>query len=288
MVRSVAIVLCLAVGLALPALAQPDGERRVALVIGNAAYKLGPLKNPVNDARALSSALSELGFAVQARENVGTLQLIEALRSFTIQARDADVRLFYFAGHGVQHRGRNYLIPTDAEIKSEDDIPNRAADLNELIERLGQFSGGLNVIILDACRNNPFSGLTAIGPDGRAIRLRGGGAAGLARVEAPQGTLIAYATAPGGATQDSENAPNGLYTKHLLQHIATPGLPVEQLFKRVRIAVAEESGRRQVPWENSSLMGDFCFRPSAQGRCAMPDSGGMYEANGAAGRRARP
>ncbi|MCW5662066.1 MAG: caspase family protein [Burkholderiaceae bacterium] len=241
---------------------------RVALVIGNANYKVGALKNPVNDAKAVATSLRGLGFEVTHRENASLREMIEAFQQFSMQSKSADVRVVYYAGHGVQLNGRNYLLPVDTEIRAEDEMPNKSADLNEFLDRLGGIKQGINVVILDACRNNPFSGSVIVGPDGRRLKFRGMTPNGLAPVEAPLGSMIAFSTAPGGVALDNPEEKNSLYTKHLLEHMSAPGLPVELLFKRVRLAVAKETGRVQVPWESSSLTGDFCFRTVAGGACS--------------------
>jgi uncharacterized caspase-like protein len=250
-------------------------ERRVALVIGNSAYRIGPLKNPVADAQAVAWALRDLGFEVVLVEDGTLREMIEALRRFSHDARSAGVRLVYYAGHGVQLKGRNYLLPTDTEIGAEEQMPARSVDLNELIERLVALQQGINIVILDACRNNPFSGTEVLGPDGRRLRLRGPlpdmrPLPGLAPVEAPMGSVVAFATAPGGVALDNPKERHSLYTKHLLEQLQTPGLPIEMLFKQVRLNVARETGRMQVPWESSSLTGDFCFKPAPGGGCLMP------------------
>jgi uncharacterized caspase-like protein len=256
-----------------PALERTNGGARVALVIGNGAYQISPLKNPVNDARAMSGALKQLGFDVVLQENAGLDAMVGAIRTFSLKAKESEVRLFYYAGHGVQVKGKNYLIPVDADIQGEDEIPAKSADVTEVLERLGQLRTGLNIVILDACRNNPFATVGFVGPDGRLVRFRGVATPrpGLAQVEAPAGTLVAFATSPGAIALDGGNLPNSLYTKHLLANIATPGLPVEQMFKRVRVGVAQETNRQQVPWESSSLMGDFCFRTQPGGKCLVSD-----------------
>jgi uncharacterized caspase-like protein len=252
---------------------QDGGERRIALVIGNADYDFAPLKNPVNDAEAMAQALEKLGFKVIKRENGKLGEMLEAIREFSLKASSNDVRLLYYAGHGVQIDGKNYLIPVDADIHSDDDFPRKSVDMSELVNRLGRLDSGLNILILDACRNNPFKNVGYKTADGRFIRLRGGGRPGLARVDAPQGTLVAFSTAPGAAAMDGRGSANSLYTRHLLENISVPGLPVEQLFKRVRIAVAQETRRMQIPWESSSLMGDFCFRRSPAGTCEPGEQG---------------
>ncbi len=243
------------------------GERR-ALVIGNSDYRVGPLKNPVNDAAAVANSLRGLGFEVTLRENTTLGDMIEAFRRFSLDSRSARVRLLYYAGHGVQVKGRNYLLPVDTEIRAEDEIAAKSADLNELLDRLAAIKQGMNIIILDACRNNPFSGAEIVGPDGRRLKFRGATPAGLAPVEAPLGSMVAFSTAPGGVALDNPREPHSLYTKHLLSEMRSPGLPIELLFKEVRLSVARETGRVQVPWESSSLTGDFCFVPGADGTCS--------------------
>lgn len=242
-------------------------EKRYALVVGNADYRVGPLKNPINDARAMAQALQALGFEVKLKINATQQTLMESLRALLVEGRRHDVRLFYYAGHGVQVKGRNYLVPVDIDAQSEEDLIARSADLNGLIERLSEYRKGLNLLILDACRNNPFSTLTVATADGRLIRFRGATPSGLATLPSAEGTLVAYATAPGAIAMDGANASNGIYTRHLLANIATPGLTIEQLFKRVRMAVASETKRMQVPWENNSMLGEFCFKAGAGGRC---------------------
>lgn len=249
-----------------------SGERRTALVIGNGDYRFSPLKNPVNDAKAMAQVLRKLGFDVDYLENASLRATLEAMRNFALKSRRYDVRLFYYAGHGVQVNGKNYLIPIDAEIETEDDIATRSADISALLERLGQNATGMNIVILDACRNNPFADGAVLVADGRRIKFRGPTPAGLAPMDAPTGTLIAFSTAPGAVAIDGVGASNSLYTKHLVANLPTPGLPVEQLFKRVRIAVIQETRRQQVPWESSSLLGDFCFRPSREGACSYDGS----------------
>ncbi|HTP73033.1 MAG TPA: caspase family protein [Burkholderiaceae bacterium] len=241
---------------------------RVALVIGNAAYKVGALKNPVNDAQAVAGSLRAMGFEVTQRENTSLRDMIESFRQFSVQGQNADVRVVYYAGHGLQVKGKNYLLPVDTEIRAEDEVPTKSADLNEFLNRLSAIKNGINVVILDACRNNPFSGVEIVGPDGRRLKFRGATPSGLARVEAPLGTMVAFSTSPDGVALDNPQEKNSLFAKHLLQQMQEPGLPVEILFKRVRLAVASETNRVQVPWESSSLTGDFCFRTLGSGTCS--------------------
>jgi len=240
------LIACLTM-LAAPALA----ERRVALVIGNGAYKESPLKNPVNDARAMATKLKALGFQVIARENATKLEMERAVADFGDALRKPDtVGLVFYAGHGMQVQGKNYLLPVDAQIATETRVRLEALDLDAILDEMAAAETRVNLVILDACRNNPFE---------RKFRSVGGG---LAQVNAPQGTLIAYATAPGKTAADGSGA-NGLYTSKLLDALETPGLAVEDVFKRVRVEVAKASGNAQTPWESSSLTGDFYFKAPA-------------------------
>ena len=223
-------------------------EERIALVIGNAAYRIDPLDNPVNDARLLAQSLKQSGFAVSLQENLDRRGLVNALRDFGNRLGENTIALLYYAGHGLQLRDRNYLIPVDAEIRSEDEIPIAGVDLGFMLGRMSTARSRINIVILDACRNNPFAG-------------KGGPSAqGLAQMDAPVGTLLAYATAPGKLAADGSGA-NSLYATQLARHLLTPGLPVEHVFKRVREGVVRESREQQVPWESSSLQGEFAFVP---------------------------
>ncbi len=226
-------------------------DRRVALVVGNSAYKSSPLPNPVNDAKAMSAALRKQGFEVIERENVSREGFATAAREFGDRLRGASVALFYYAGHGLQVRGRNFLVPVDADIAREDEVPYRSVDVNEILDKMDSARTPINVVMLDACRNNPFA---------RSFKLS---QVGLAQMDAPAGTLIAFATSPGSVAQDGEGD-NGLYTSAVLRHMATEGLPIEQLLKRVRVDVARASNNGQVPWESSSLNRDFSFAQSVR------------------------
>ena len=244
-------------------------ERKLALVIGNGSYRNGPLKNPVGDAKAVAESLRALGFEVTLRTDAALADMLEAMRQFSVRAADATVRLVFFAGHGLQSRGKNYLLPVDADIKGEDEVASRSADVGELIERLGRVQHGINIVILDACRNNPFAGGEIVGADGRRLKFRGIATKGLAPIDAPAGTMVAFSTAPGGVALDNPTEAHSLYTKHLIESMQTPGLPVELLFKQVRIGVARDTQRMQVPWESSSLTGEFCFKADGKGTCSV-------------------
>jgi uncharacterized caspase-like protein len=253
---------------ALPVLpAMGAAESRIALVIGNGAYRAAPLKNPPRDAAAVAQSLRALGYEVTLRQNTPLRELIESLREFSLRAPKAAVRMLFYAGHGVQVKGRNYLVPIDADPQSEDDIQRQSADVGEFVDRLSAIRQGANIVVLDACRVNPFAAGVIVGPDGRRLKFRGATPGGLAPLDAPVGTLVAFSTAPNGVALDGAGGDHSVYARHLLANLPTPGLQIEQLFKRVRIAVAEETGRVQVPWESSSLTGDFCFKADAKGRC---------------------
>jgi uncharacterized caspase-like protein len=261
-------LLCYALGAATGAAnAQEGAGARIALVIGNGAYRSAPLKNPAGDGSAVAGMLRGLGYQVTLCQNTSLRELIEALREFSIRAPKASVRMLFYAGHGVQVKGRNYLVPIDADPKSEDDVPRQSADVGEFIDRLSAIRSGANIVVLDACRVNPFAGGVIVGPDGRRLKFRGLTPRGLASVDAPVGTLVAFSTAPNGVALDGSDGDHSVYARHLLAHLPTPGLPIEQLFKRIRIGVAQDTGRVQVPWESSSLTADFCFKSDAAGRC---------------------
>lgn len=238
-------------------------EPRLALVIGNSAYKDAPLDNPVNDARDLAATLKTIGFEVLQRENLNALEMKKAIREFgdKLQANRGGVGLFFYAGHGVQVKGNNFLIPVGHDFRTENDIEDDAIDANTVLRRLEEAQNRINIVILDACRNNPFARTDR----SRALTR------GLARMEAPSGALIAFATAPGTEARDGSGK-NGLYTKHLMSHIKTRGLTLEQVFKRTRAGVEAESGRQQSPREESSLKGDdFYFVPPAPAQTTAAD-----------------
>ena len=238
----------------------PASERRTALVIGNSDYKLiSPLRNPVNDARAMARVLGDLGFEVIAKENLDQKEMKRAIRDFGRKLGQGGVGLFYYAGHGVEVDGVNYLVPLEAPITFEDDVEIEAVDVNMVLRKMASAANRLNIAILDACRNNPYA---------RSFRST---ARGLAQIDAPSGTLIAYAAKPGGVALDGEGE-NGLYTGALLDAMQLPGLRIEDVFKRVRVVVQEQSGMQQVPWESSSLTGDFYFNLNVSVTVEAPDA----------------
>ena len=222
-------------------------ERRIALVIGNADYNEARLRNSVNDARAIAEALRRAGFEVIVKENADRLTMYEAIIAFGDRIKETKgVGLFYFSGHGLQVQGRNFMVPLRARITIERMVETEAIDVNRVLAEMDAAQVRVNIVILDACRDNPYS---------RSFRS---GTKGLAQIDAPRGTLIAYATAPGKVAEDGTGQ-SSPYTAALVKHLTVPGLPIESVFKRVRVEVLERTGNRQEPWEASSLTGDFFF-----------------------------
>ncbi len=228
----------------------PGVGKRTALVMGNAQYEIGALKNPANDAQDMAQTLERLGFDVTFTLNAGQEQMEQAISEFGRNLYQGGVGLFYYAGHGVQVDGENYLIPVNANIESESDVRYKAVNIGQVLGKIGEARNGLNIVILDACRDNPFA---------KGFRSASRGLA-IVSSAAVKGTLIAYATSPGKVASDGEGR-NGLYTKHLLQNLQTPGMPVEQVFKRVLQGVERDTEGKQTPWTSSSFSGDFYFVP---------------------------
>src|SRR5215475_9835930 len=221
-------------------------NKRLALVIGNSAYKESPLLNPVNDAKDMAQILSGLGFEVIYKQNVSQAEMKSAIREFGNNIVKGDVALFYFAGHGAQVNGENYLIPVDAVITKEEEIEYESVNAGLVLAQMTSAANKLNIVILDACRNNPFA---------RSFRSQ---THGLAQIRASSGTIIAYATEPGSVAADGRGR-NGIYTEELLKAMRSPGLKIEDVFKQVRVAVRNKTQGKQTPWESSSLEGDFYF-----------------------------
>lgn len=250
------VLLTIIIGLALVPTA-PSQERgvgvqasapakRVALVIGESAYHDSPLRNTLNDAEDVARALHYLGFEVIHKKNLKLGEMKGAIGEFSEKLRGGGVGLFYFAGHGVQVDGENYLIPIDAEMSSEWRVEAESVSLGFIISEIVQAGSETNIIVLDACRSVPV-----------ARRFRST-ERGLAQVVAGKGMLIAYATAPGSVAGDGEER-NGVYTQELLRNIRTPGITIEELLRRVRVSVYERTEGRQIPWESSSLFREFYF-----------------------------
>jgi formylglycine-generating enzyme required for sulfatase activity len=238
----------LAAAMLLPAWVQA-AETRIALVIGNSAYASGPLANPANDARLVGQALGQLGFELIERRDADQNTMKRAIEEFgerLDKGGGAAVGLFYYAGHGLQLNGRNYLIPTKANIEREGDVEIEAVSADWVIEQMRFARNRLNIVILDACRNNPFS---------RGLRSAD---RGLASMDAPAGIMIAYSTAPGAVAEDGGGR-NSPYTTALTHAMLQLHEPLEQMFKHVRVEVMSATAGKQIPWESSSLTGDFYF-----------------------------
>jgi hypothetical protein len=227
-------------------------ERRVALVIGNAQYKLSPLENSVNDATDIDQALKRFGFQTTFLRNASLGQIREATRRFADQLTNADVALIYFAGHGIESKNKNYMIPVNADLKFEYELADQAYDAAAWLEMLEMIKSNnaerVNIVILDACRNNNLIGSRSLNR-------------GLGRMDAPTGTFLSYSTAPGKVAADGgKGERNSPFTKNLLKAIQQPGQPIEEVFKEVRRNVTRETNGAQVPWESTSLTGFFSFR----------------------------
>lgn len=228
--------------------AQAPLDVRVALIIGNSAYANAPLLNPANDAQAMSDVLRRLGFQVVELRDGSKAQMSAAISkmSDTLKGKQG-VGMLYYAGHGLQLDWRNYMVPVDANMKSAADVPKQAIELSSVVDVFKTAGNRMNIVVLDACRDNPFGKDTST-------------AKGLAQLDAPPSTFLAYATAPGNVAEDGdEKSGNGLYTQFLLQELKRPTAKIEDVFKRVRLNVRKQSQGRQIPWESTSLEDDFFF-----------------------------
>ncbi len=226
-----------------------NGESRLALVIGNGGYKESPLRNPVNDARAVAETLRNLDFEVIERTNLDFEGMNRAVDLFGERMHGGGVALFYFAGHGVQYQGKNYLVPLSANIKKENEIRYRSMDAGLVLAKMEDARNRINIVILDACRNNPFA---------RSFRSYARGLASM--TDAPDGSIIAFATAPGRTASDGEGK-NGLYTGELIRQMTVPGKRLVDIFYGVRRQVKAKSGGLQVPWEHLSLVEPYYMIP---------------------------
>jgi WD40 repeat protein len=228
-------------------------KKRIALLIGNGAYLNSILANPENDAREFKNELIRFGFDVFEYENLNQIQMKKAIDEFGVKLKNYDVGLFYYAGHGIQSKGINYLIPVDAILGSEQQIEYDCVQADRILGAMEASGAKVNIMILDACRNNPFERSWTRTISGK----------GLAYMNAPSGTLIAYATAPGSTASDGSGK-NGLYTSAILESIKIPNLTILQMFQNVRSIVSQKSNKQQIPWESTSLTGDFYFYQVSQ------------------------
>jgi hypothetical protein len=227
----------------------PPPEERVALVIGNSNYQTAPrLANPGNDARSIAQLLNSAGFEVTQATDLTRGEMIKVVQDFSARVADRGPRtvaMVYYAGHGVQVAGENYLLPVDARISAQSDLDGNSLRLVDLMGTLESIPSRMRIVVLDACRNNPFP---EVSDNGR----------GLAIVDAPSGSIVGYSTAPGMEAQDGDGN-HSPYTSAFLNTARVPNLPIEQLFKRVRLEVNTATNGRQTPWESSSLTSDFYF-----------------------------
>ena len=224
-------------------------EHRLALIIGNGDYATAPLRNPPNDARAMAKSLRDLDFEVIEIINGDKKSMKDAVREFSDKLiENKGVGLFYYAGHGIQVKGENYLVPVDHQIQREEDVEDEGIRVNTVLSYMQTCGTRMNIVILDACRDNPYA---------RSMRS---GSRGLAQIYAEgSGSLIAYATSPGSVAADGDNQ-NGLYTQELLKAIQTPGMEIGMIFRKVLTNVKKLSDGQQIPWTNASIEGEFYFK----------------------------
>ena len=235
-------------------------QRRVALVIGNGRYPEIPLNNPEHDARLVAQTLRSLGFEVGEYLNLGARDFKRVLREFARRLDDDQVAsVFYYAGHGVQIGGRNYLLPVDIALRDEAEVRDEAIDVHEaLLAHVDRVRPRARIFIIDACRNDPF-----------AARRGSRNANGLAEMAAP-GALIAFSASPGGVAEDGPVGGNSIYTRHLATELRSAGVEVEDMMKAVRIKVLRDTAQRQIPWVNTSMVVNFIFNHGAAPALAGP------------------
>ena len=242
------LIACLAIFIlsVLPAAA----AKRIALVIGNSDYgHVVDLKNPVNDADLMEKTLKDVGFEVIRRNDLDQRGMKQAMLDFGRKLKEgAEASMFYYAGHGIELKGQNYLVPVDADTQSEDEADIQNVSVNSFLSLTENAKVPLNIVILDACRNNPF----------RSLRASASG--GLAPVKAPRGTYVAYATSPGAVAEDGDNA-NSPFTLALAESMRQPGLTLEAVLKRTRQKVQEQTNGTQLPYDSSAITGEFYFVP---------------------------
>jgi len=235
--------------------AAEQNVQRFALVIGNKNYVTAPLKNSANDANAIADSLTEMGFRVSLLTDSNLSDLTTQVQQFYAQVkRDEHAKklaLIYYAGHAIQVNHHNYIVPLGMQFESYPQFISGLYKIDSLFTEINKSKGLQNIIILDACRNNPF--------ENNSVADNGNMSSGLAPIKAPSNTMIAFATEPGGVAADGKRK-NGVYTKHLLRHIATQ-ISVEEVFKKVRAGVAKETRNKQIPWEHSSLLNEVFFSP---------------------------
>ena len=258
---NLAITLVSATMLAIPATAQAPSDVRIALIIGNSAYPGNmALANPSNDAKDMAATLRNMGFGVIEVIDSDRAKMLDAIeRAGKALGGKQGVGMLFYAGHGLQLDWRNYMVPIDAKLASASDVPKQTVDIEAVMNTFKSAGNRMNIVVLDACRDNPFAeGKTASGK-------------GLAPLDAPTGTFLAYATAPGNVAQDGTGK-NGLYTGFLLQELQQPTARIEDVFKRVRFNVRKASNGAQIPWETTSLEDDFVFNSGIKKAIKLSDN----------------
>src|SRR3979490_1824241 len=235
-------------------------EKRVAFVVGNGTYKnVAALPNPPIDAKAMAGALRNVGFDVVEGTNLTRDKMTEKLLDFGKKAQGADVAVFFYAGHGIAISGTNYLLPVDADIKSEMDVKLGAAINIDLTLDQTMSDAKVKLVFLDACRDNPFAAKIKSNSATRSVSVQ----SGLAEMKSGEGTLIAFATGPGQTALDGQEGTNSPFTRALIAHITTPGVEIQQAMTEVRAQVNEETNKGQLPWGHTNLIGSVYLNPVA-------------------------
>ena len=229
-----------------------DSPRKIAFVVGNDSYSASPLKNGVNDARAMAAALESIGFHVTKHENVGRVSMERGVDAFASLIQPGDLALFFYAGHGIEIDGENYLLPVDFRAQDAVDAKYEAYAARRVLEKMHARGARVRIALLDACRNNPFAGRSAGG--------------GLGRMNAVEGEFIAFATAPKRTASDNGAETNGLFTKHLVRALLKPDLRIQDVFKQTQQAVHAASNGTQVPYAEDGVIGDLYLTGGARGR----------------------
>src|SRR5712672_1409696 len=237
-------------------------DRRVAFVVGNGAYKnVAQLPNPPVDAKAMAAVLRNVGFEVVEGSNLTRDTMTERLLEFGKKAQGADVAVFFYAGHGIAIGGTNYLLPVDADIKSEMDVKLGAAINIDLTLDQTMSDAKVKLVFLDACRDNPFAAKIKSNSATRSVSVQ----SGLAEMKSGEGTLIAFATGPGQTALDGQEGTNSPFTRALMANIASPGVEIQQAMTKVRAQVNEETNKGQLPWGHTNLIGSVYLNPVAGG-----------------------
>jgi hypothetical protein len=235
-------------------------DKRVAFVVGNSAYRnVAPLANPAIDAKSMAKLLRNVGFDVVEGANLTRDKMTERLLEFGKKAEGADVALFFYAGHGIAVNGTNYLLPVDADLKSEMDVKLGAAINVDLTLEQTMNDAKVKLVFLDACRDNPFAAKIRSTKATRSVSVQ----TGLAEMKSGEGTLIAFATGPGQTALDGEVGTNSPFTRALMANIASPGVEIQQAMTRVRAQVNEETSKNQLPWGHTNLIGSVYLNPVA-------------------------